>query len=109
MTTQTLQLTGVMLSAPDAEWYGLQLAGEAGLKSGSVYVVLARLEQAGWLTSRWEEIDPSAEGRPRRRLYALTGEGRQAGAEAIEQHLAALTALTRPRTASGQRPGLAST
>lgn len=109
MTTQTLQLIGVLLSEPDAEWYGLQLAGEAGLKSGSVYVVLARLEQAGWLTSRWEQIDPSAEGRPRRRLYALTGDGRQAGAQAIEEHLAALTGLSRPRSASGQRPGLAAT
>lgn len=109
MTTQTLQLIGVLLSEPEAEWYGLQLAGEAGLKSGSVYVVLARLEQAGWLTSRWEEIDPSVEGRPRRRLYALTGEGRHAGAQAIEQHLAALTGGRSPRSASARRPGMAAT
>jgi PadR family transcriptional regulator, regulatory protein PadR len=107
MTTQTLQLIGVLLSEPDAEWYGLQLAGEAGLKSGSVYVVLGRLEQAGWLTSRWEEIDPSAEGRPRRRLYALTGEGRRAGADAIEQHLAALTGARSARTTPARRPGVA--
>ena len=29
----------------------------------------------GWLASRWEDIDPTQEGRPRRRLYRLTGEG----------------------------------
>jgi PadR family transcriptional regulator, regulatory protein PadR len=107
MTTQTLQLIGVLLSEPEAEWYGLQLAGEAALKSGSVYVVLARLEQAGWLTSRWEQIDPSAEGRPRRRLYALTGEGQRAASDAIEQHLAALTGARSARATPARRPGIA--
>lgn len=107
MTTQTLQLLGVLLGEPETERYGLQLAADAGLKSGSVYVVLGRLEQAGWLTSRWEEIDPSAEGRPRRRLYALTGEGRRAGEQAIEQHLAALTGERPHRAAPGRQPGIA--
>ena len=109
MTMQTLQLISLLLSDPELEWYGLQLAGEAGLKSGSVYVVLARLEQAGWLTSRWEEIDPAAEGRPRRRLYTLTGEGRRAGAEAVEQHIKALTGARATGATSARRPGVAST
>ena len=29
----------------------------------------------GWLTSRWEDIDPRAEGRPARRYYQLTPDG----------------------------------
>jgi DNA-binding PadR family transcriptional regulator len=50
---------------------------------GTLYKALGRLEERGMLTSRWE--DPSAaEGRPRRRLYALTG----AGVRAAEQALA---------------------
>ena len=109
MTTKTLQVVGLLLSDPEAEWYGLQIASEAGLKSGSVYVVLARLEQAGWLASHWEEIDPAEEGRPRRRLYTLTGEGRRAANEAFEQQLAALTAARTSRAAPARRPGMSPT
>lgn len=53
----------------------MKLGAELDLKSGTVYPLLARLEKAGWLESRWEEIDPAEAGRPRRRLYRLTGEG----------------------------------
>ena len=47
---------------------------------GTLYKALGRLEERGLLSSRWE--DPAAaEGRPRRRLYALTADGaRVAGA-----------------------------
>jgi len=40
---------------------------------GTLYKALGRLEEAGLLTSRWQDTAP--EGRPRRRLYELTGEG----------------------------------
>jgi DNA-binding PadR family transcriptional regulator len=43
---------------------------------GTLYKALGRLGEAGLLESRWE--DPSvaaAEGRPRRRLYRVTGAG----------------------------------
>ena len=44
---------------------------------GTLYKALGRLEELGLLTSRWE--DPAvAEGRPRRRLYDVTGEGAHA-------------------------------
>src|SRR5918911_5764743 len=41
---------------------------------GTLYKALGRLEEFGLLTSRWEEA-AAVEGRPRRRLYELTGEG----------------------------------
>jgi PadR family transcriptional regulator, regulatory protein PadR len=41
---------------------------------GTLYKALGRLEEWGLLTSRWEDPD-AAEGRPRRRLYELTGRG----------------------------------
>ena len=40
---------------------------------GTLYKALGRLEEFGLLSSRWEDGAP--EGRPRRRLYELTGEG----------------------------------
>jgi len=44
------------------------------------------MEDAGWLTSTWEDADEAtAEGRPRRRLYAITADGRAALARAATQ------------------------
>jgi DNA-binding PadR family transcriptional regulator len=46
---------------------------------GTLYKALGRMEAAGLLESRWEEPDVAlAEGRPRRRLYRLTGAGARA-------------------------------
>ena len=41
---------------------------------GTLYKALGRLEERGLLSSVWEDA-AAAEGRPRRRLYELTGEG----------------------------------
>lgn len=62
--------------APTAQHYGLEIARGTGLKSGTVYPILARLEAAGVVVSEREEVDPSAAGRPARRYYQLTGHGR---------------------------------
>ncbi len=43
---------------------------------GTLYKALGRLERADLLESRWEEPElAEAEGRPRRRLYRITGAG----------------------------------
>ena len=52
---------------------------------GTLYKALGRLEEFGLLSSRWEDA-AAVKGRPRRRLYELTGEG----ARAAEQHAAAV-------------------
>ena len=70
-----------------AEWYGFDLADQTKLKSGTMYPLLARLEKAGWLTSRTEDVDPHLVGRPRRRLYALTGEGELAARQELTSQL----------------------
>ncbi len=48
---------------------------------GTLYKALIRLEEFGLLTSRWEDA-AGAEGRPRRRMYELTGEGARAAGRA---------------------------
>jgi PadR family transcriptional regulator PadR len=50
---------------------------------GTLYKALSRLEAAGMLESAWEAPDDAAiEGRPRRRLYTVTG----AAQLALAQH-----------------------
>ncbi|WP_284742152.1 PadR family transcriptional regulator [Amycolatopsis sp. RTGN1] len=60
-----------LVSDPARERYGLELCAAAGLPSGTIHPILARLEKVGWLRSRWEEVDPAERGRPRRRYYSL--------------------------------------
>jgi PadR family transcriptional regulator, regulatory protein PadR len=52
---------------------------------GTLYKALNRLEEFGLLTSRWEEA-AAAEGRPRRRLYELTGQGARVAERARADH-----------------------
>ena len=46
----------------------------AGLMSGTVHPILARLESMGWV-ARWEDVDPRVAGRPARRYYQDTAIG----------------------------------
>jgi PadR family transcriptional regulator, regulatory protein PadR len=62
------------LAADPLEWrYGYELGLKIGLRSGSLYPILVRLSDRGWLESQWEADGPS--GRPPRHLYRLTGPG----------------------------------
>ena len=86
-----------LLADPERELYGVELGEQAGLRSGTVHPILARLEGIGWLASRWEDIDPRVEGRPARRYYRLTAEGATAAQ-------AALASAYRPSPALRLRP-----
>jgi PadR family transcriptional regulator, regulatory protein PadR len=75
MTIPTQRVLAALLGDPERELYGIEIGEAAELRSGTVHPILARLEGVGWLTSRWEEIDPQVEGRPPRRYYRLTADG----------------------------------
>jgi DNA-binding PadR family transcriptional regulator len=66
---------------------------------GTLYKALGRLEELGLLTSKWE--DPAAsEGRPRRRLYELTGQGAHVAKQALSDDPDRAVGRT-PRVAPG--------
>lgn len=89
MTLQTQLVLQALMRDPSRELYGRELAEETGLMPGTTHPILVRLEDAGWVRSRKEDIDPHIEGRPARRYYWLTSEG------AVEAS-AALAAAHRP-------------
>lgn len=97
MTIPTQLVLRALLEDPTRDRYGAEIGGEAGLPSGTVHPILARLEGVGWLESRWEDIDPRVEGRPARRFYRLTTDG-------MESARAALARAYRPRRTSQLRP-----
>ena len=81
MTSATLAVLS-SLAREDEEWhYGYDLLSKSGLKSGSLYPILMRLADRGFLEARWE--DPAPPGRPPRHLYRLTVAGRQLASEAV--------------------------
>ena len=89
MTIPTQLVLRALLADPSKELYGVEIGVEAGLPSGTIHPILARLETVGWLTSRWEEIDPRTEGRPARRYYRLTSDGVELARSALARAYAA--------------------
>ena len=71
----TFHTVRVLLELNRGPRYGLEIARATGLKGGSLYPILSRLEEAGWVQGEWEGIDPHDEGRPPRRYYAITDAG----------------------------------
>src|SRR5437588_7099848 len=108
ITMHTLAVLSVLLDDPEVEHYGLDLAKRAGLKTSSVYPVLMRLEQAGWVTSSWETVEPSEAGRPRRRLYRLTDSGAVAAYRQLAKarNALAIRSPTRKRVGDMKQPGV---
>lgn len=77
----------VLAALADGHRYGFRIADVTGLRVGTVYPILRRLEEAGHVGSSWEgEANAQAEGRAARRNYRLTASGRRFAAEAIERH-----------------------
>jgi PadR family transcriptional regulator PadR len=67
------------------ELSGAEIAKLSKLSSGTLYPILYRLEEFGWLDSRWESGDPTVLGRPRRRYYRITGEGARRVQEVVRE------------------------
>ena len=72
----TLAVLSQLAGAPQ---YGYGLMQETGIKSGTLYPILMRLTDRGLL--RCEVQAPEASGRPARRIYHLTGAGRDYAAK----------------------------
>jgi PadR family transcriptional regulator PadR len=73
MTGPLQRVLQAFLTDPAAPRYGYDLMKAAGLPSGTLYPMLARLEDQKLVSSAWET--PQAEGERPRRYYQLTGEG----------------------------------
>jgi DNA-binding PadR family transcriptional regulator len=78
-----LVLEALLETACDDALYGLDLMHRTGLYSGTLYPILARLEQAGWVEGSWQDAGPAASGVRRRRGYRLTAMGALAARRVI--------------------------
>jgi PadR family transcriptional regulator, regulatory protein PadR len=76
--------------------YGFDVLEATGLESGTVYPILSRLEDDGFLRSTWEDdARAHAAGRPARRYYAITRAGKAALDEAAAHYRMLVPSLGR--------------
>jgi PadR family transcriptional regulator, regulatory protein PadR len=73
MTGPLERVLRAFLDDPLAPRYGYDLMKAAGLQSGTLYPLLARLEKENLVSSAWET--PQQGGERPRKYYRLTGEG----------------------------------
>jgi PadR family transcriptional regulator PadR len=99
LSQQALAVVAVL--SDSHEWrHGYDLMAQAGVKSGTLYPLLMRLEAQGMLQARW--VDSPQPGRPPRHVYRLTPAGRDWVAS-LTKSLAPLRAPTAAlRTAKGR-------
>ncbi len=100
ITPKMAKVLKIFLEDPGQPRYGFEIMRLTGLASGSLYPMLARLEEAGWLTRGKEKIDPHTEGRPPRLHYTISG----AAVTAARLQLAALSDQYRPPAPTRTRP-----
>jgi len=68
-----LRLLAAFMERPRAWRYGYDLARELELKSGTLYPLLIRLSDQGFLESDWKPSD--SRGNPPRHMYRLSPKG----------------------------------
>ena len=102
LTAPLERVLRVLVADPSAQHYGYDLMKAAKLPSGTLYPMLARLQQEGLVDSEWEEQRPDAGGRPPRKYYRLTAEG--ARVARLELAQAQAPAAPRPSRHVATRP-----
>jgi PadR family transcriptional regulator, regulatory protein PadR len=64
------------LAGAGGRWsYGYELTSLTGIRSGTLYPLLIRLEAQAYLEAEWQQ--PAATGRPPRHAYRLTAAGQR--------------------------------
>src|SRR3954466_11727093 len=96
VTAAVARVLAAFLEDPAADRYGLDLMRATDQPSGTLYPILSRLRDAGWVDAEWEpEHDPAAQGRPARRHYRLTPHGVTAARTAVAELYESLARVQR--------------
>jgi len=76
VTHNLVKVATVLLANPDDQHWGYDTSRRAGVRSGTLYRLLSRLLEYGWVTVVWEDPGGLTERRLPRRYYRLTEVGR---------------------------------
>jgi PadR family transcriptional regulator len=95
ISRQTRALLAALWDRPQTWRHGYGLSKETGLRSGTLYPLLMRLSEQGFLEARWQEAERP--GLPPRHVYRLTARGlalaheQEMVAAAVGDHSGAVT------------------
>jgi len=79
--------TAILQAVANGYQYGFDIMDITGLPSGTVYPALRRLEESGFVRSKWEKQSIAQQDqRPPRKYYELTRPGEDALAEAAKRY-----------------------
>jgi PadR family transcriptional regulator PadR len=79
--------TVILQTVANGYEYGFDIIDNTGLPSGTVYPALRRLEELGYVDSKWEKHEiAQRELRPPRKYYHLTRTGESALEEAVKRY-----------------------
>ncbi|MEP7272366.1 MAG: PadR family transcriptional regulator [Acidobacteriota bacterium] len=83
----TFSTTVILQAVANGYLYGFDIIDISGLPGGTVYPALRRLEDTGYLSSKWEKQSiAQAAPRPPRKYYEVTRAGREALSEAVKRY-----------------------
>lgn len=72
LSAETTAVLGLFVADAQREAFGREIIVETGIPSGSLYPILRRLEERGFLVSAWEPFAVAVQhGRRPRRTYRL--------------------------------------
>ena len=86
ITVSFLKLFSIFIVHLSDEFTGEDICRRTEMQSGTVYPMLIKLEERGWLKARWENINPHVEGRPKRHYYGITKRGLKCGIKILADH-----------------------
>ena len=79
--------TVILQAVANGYQYGFDIMDMTGLPGGTVYPALRRLEDMGYVLSKWEKHEiAQRELRPPRKYYEVTDDGDEALAEAVKRY-----------------------
>ena len=73
ISSQTIAILNALQKSSRGWTHGYELSKITGLRSGTLYPILLRLHDEGWLEAKWESS--GEQGRPPRHLYRITAVG----------------------------------
>lgn len=91
---QTRIVLAALAEEPQRWWHGYDLASSLGLRSGTLYPLLIRLNEQGLLEAEWRSSE--VRGRPPRHMYRLTAAGVALAAELAADGASPLPLAPRP-------------
>jgi len=82
-SAQSVAVLSALVSLPRTWQHGYELSKLTGLASGTLYPILGRLDDRGYLESKW--LESTQAGRPPRHVYRLTTRGSSYAREVLDQ------------------------